>query len=354
MVTMDVANKTIIKKSIINKKDIGQITHKKVLVTGATGFLGSHLTENLVLNGYKVRALVYERDYLSNRLGNSVEKVRGDITDPDSIESAMHDIDVVFHCAAVTQNNISWKIHFDTNIKGTENVLNAALKNKVSKLVHISSVIVYGYSLSHINNIFVEDSPYSSELEPMAYYMCSKLQSEKLVFKYFHNFGLPITVMRLGILYGSRHDRSVNRGLAQIGKMRFIIGTGYNHLPYTYITNAVDCLVKASIISNSIGQAFNVVDSPPITVREFMTKNMVITGNRYKLISVPSKILYSLANIMEKHNSMMSNPIPPRLSRYTINRATRDIIYDTTKAKNQLGWEPVVSFDEGLKKTFDI
>ena len=101
---------------------------EKVLVTGATGFLGTHLVESLAQRKAQIRALVRDQQHVSSRLANQAEILCGDLNDPLSVNAAMRDISVVFHCAAVTQNNLPWKVHFDSNVQGTENVLLAAQK----------------------------------------------------------------------------------------------------------------------------------------------------------------------------------------------------------------------------------
>ena len=213
-------------------------------------------------------------------------------------------------------------------------------------------MIVYGLSGPRLKGVVSEDSPYPAEPNVFSYYMRSKIEADRLALNFYRAVGLPVTVLRLGMLYGPGSDQPVDHGLVQMGRLRLIIGAGQNRLPYTYITNAVDCIMRASNSASAVGQAFNVVDNPPISVRELLEKNMRITGEKAVVISVPASILMAFAKVIESLESRKADPIPPRLSGYGIKRASRDLVYDTKKAKELLDWEPAISFDEGLKITF--
>jgi 2-alkyl-3-oxoalkanoate reductase len=325
----------------------------KVLVTGATGFLGYHLVETLARCGVHARALVRDQGRVSQKIQEQAEIVCGDLRDPASIEAAMRDVTIVYHCAAVTNNNISWKTHFETNVQGTENVLKAAQKTGVKQVVHMSSVIVYGLSNPDHNDSINEDSPYASKPDQWAYYMRSKMEADQLAKKYIDEFGLPVTVLRLGILYGPGGDRAVGRGLLQLGSLKFIIGSGKNRLPYTYIRNVVDSVLLASITPEAIGQIYNIVDGTQVKVRDLMKKNMKITGERAILISVPSPLLLGGCSFLEWRAGKNADRIPPKLSSYVINSVCRNLTYDVTKAKEQLGWQSPVTLEEALKKTYE-
>lgn len=325
----------------------------KVLVTGATGFLGYHLVEALARCGVRARALVRDQGRVSEKIQEQAEIVCGDLRDQASIEAAMQNITIVYHCAAVTNNNISWKTHFETNVQGTENVLKAAQKSGVKQIIHMSSVIVYGLSSPDHNGSITEDSPYASKPDQWAYYMRSKMEADQLAKKFIDEFGLPVTVLRLGILYGPGGDRAVGRGLIQLGSMKFIIGSGQNRLPYTYIRNAVDGILLASISPEAIGQVYNIVDDTQVKVRDLMKKNMEITGERSILISVPSPLLLGGSRFLEWRAGKNADQIPPKLSGYVIHSVCRDLYYDASKAKEQLGWRSPLTLEEALKITSD-
>jgi nucleoside-diphosphate-sugar epimerase len=136
----------------------------------------------------------------------------------------------------------------------------------------------------------------------------------------------------------------------QLGSLRFMIGRGNNYLPYTYVGNAVDCLLLAAISPDAIGEAYNVVDEPQVTVREVSLRRITLADERITLLPVSSGLLNGLARFMEWKTKRNHSRIPPNLSRYTIDSARRSLRYDTEKARQQLGWQPEVSLDEGLRR----
>lgn len=322
----------------------------KVLVTGATGFLGYHLVAALSRSGVQVKSLIRDRSRVSSELEQQSEIVTGDVRDPISVKAAMRDVALVYHCAAVTNNSVSWQTHQDTNVAGTEVVLRAALSCGVKRVVHVSSVIVYGFARPPGKLLIDESAPFAVNHDRWAHYLRSKLESDQLAFRYWREDNLPITVLRLGILYGPG-GRPVGRGLVQLGPVNLAIGSGHNRLPFTYVGNAVDCLLLAAICQNAIGQAYNVVDEPQPSTREVALRTMKVTGERSIQIPMPPPLLSIAAWLLEWKSARTSSQTPPKMSRFVIRSACRDLCYDTRKAREQLGWQPSITLQEGLEKT---
>ena len=294
----------------------------KVLVTGATGFLGYHLVSALARCGAQVVALVRDRGRVSAELEQHAEIVCGDLRDPPSLEAAMRGIGVIYHCAAVTNNNISWQTHQDVNIAGAEAVFKAALKAGVLRVVHASSVIVYGLARLPHGDLISETTPFPDHPDRWAHYLRSKQAADRLAFDYWREARLPITVLRIGILYGPG-GRSPDRGLVQLGPLRLTIGRGHNEAPYTYVGNAVDCMLVAAISPEAIGQAYNVVDEPQVTPRDVAGQSMKITGERSILIPIPPFLLSSVARLLEWKSEMSHSQTPPKLSRFVVSKIGR-------------------------------
>jgi nucleoside-diphosphate-sugar epimerase len=123
-------------------------------------------------------------------------------------------------------------------------------------------------------------------------------------------------------------------------------------MPYTYVDNAVDCLPLAAISPDAIGQAYNVVDEPQVSVRDCILNNAGTMGERVLLAPVPSLLFSGLASLLELRSRLDGSELPPRLSRWVVRSACRDTGYDTRKAREQLGWQPSVTLEEGLRRTF--
>jgi predicted dehydrogenase/nucleoside-diphosphate-sugar epimerase len=325
----------------------------KVLVTGATGFLGHRLVGALSRCGVDVVGLVRDRSRVSSELECQTELVRGDLRDPASIEAAMRDVAVVYHCAAITTNRASWAAHHETNVRGTETVFKEALKAGVQRVMHVSSVVVYGLDRARHGGPIDESAPYAQSRDKWAYYLRSKLEADKLAFRYWHEARLPIVVLRPGILYGPGGGRLPGRGLGQLGSVHLLIGSGRNLLPFTYVDNAVDCLLLATVAPEAIGQAYNVVDEPQISVRDAVLQRKEITGERSILVPLSPFLLYAVARLLELKSNLTGSELPPKATRYVILSACTEIHYCTNKARQQLGWQPAVTLEEGLRRTLE-
>jgi len=324
----------------------------KVLVTGATGFLGHHLVEALSRSGATVVALVRDENRASLELERWAELVRGDVRESASLDAAMQDISVVYHCAAITTNRSPWAVHHATNVLGAENVFKAALKAEVARVIHVSSVIVYGLDAPRSSGPIDESAPYAQSKDVWAHYLKSKLEADKTAMRYWREERLPITVLRPGILYGPGRGESVGRGLVRLGGLYLTIGRARNRMPYTFISNAVDCLLLAAISPDAIGEVFNIVDEPQISIRDSLLQIEAVSGERWRFLGVPSFMLSSVAALLERRARHSESGLPPRLSRFVVRSASRDILYDTQKARQVLGWRQSVTLEEGLQRTF--
>jgi predicted dehydrogenase/nucleoside-diphosphate-sugar epimerase len=323
----------------------------KVLVTGATGFLGHRLVAALARCGVEVVALVRDPGQASPELAQQATLIAGDLRDRAALETAMQGVSVVFHCAAVTTNNLPWNVHYETNVSGSEHVFAAALKAGVRQVIHVSSVVVYGVHQARSNGRITEDTPYVQNSDRWAYYLRSKLEADRLAFRYAHEHNLPVTVIRPGILYGPGGGRAPGRGLGQVGPLRLMVDGGNNHLPYTYVDNTIDCMLLAAITPEAIGQAYNVVDEPQLRLHDVASKSMAITGEHANMVPVPSALLTGAASYFEAKQKRANSDIPPKLSNYVVHSIKRDVVYDTGKARRELGWTPVVTLEEGMRRT---
>lgn len=321
-----------------------------VLVTGATGFLGHRLVAALWRAGVDVVALVRDPGLASPELQRQARLVRGDVRDPASLGAAMQGVSVVFHCAAITSNSVPWQVHREVNVLGAQAVFEAALKTQVRRVVHVSSVVVYGLGRP-ADGTAPETTGYARRVDGWANYVRSKLEADRLAFTFGRESGLAITVARLGILYGPGGTRGVGRGLVQMGPLRILPGSGNNHLPYTYVDNAVDGLLLAGLRTCAEGQAYNIVDEPQPTAREVARESARLAGESVTLVPSPAFLLLALARLLELKSRFQGTRVPPKLTRYVVNSAIRDIRYDTSKAQKDLGWQPAVSLEEGLRRT---
>jgi NAD dependent epimerase/dehydratase len=186
------------------------MSKNKILITGADGFIGSHLTEFLVNQGYKVRAFVYYNSFNSNgwldsipsEIKNKIEFFSGDIRDPNGVREAMKGIDIVFHLAALIAIPFSYHSpdsYIDTNVKGTLNILQAARDNNISRVIVTSTSEVYGTAQ------FVPITELHPK-QPQSPYSASKIASDSISESFYRSFNLPVTIVRPFNTYGPRQS----------------------------------------------------------------------------------------------------------------------------------------------------
>jgi nucleoside-diphosphate-sugar epimerase len=320
-----------------------------VLVTGASGFVGRHLVPALARAGADVRALVRDRTRVPGAVERHAEVLTGNLVDADVVARAMEGVDLVVHAAAVTTNNVAWRVHEETNIEGTRVVLEQARRAGVKRVVHLSSVIVYGVGATNGGGPVAESAALPQDVDRWAYYQRSKLAAEELARA---AEGVEVVILRPGLLYGPGQESPVKRGLVQLGAARLTIGSGRNALPLTFVDNAVDAILLALTRPEAAGETFNVVDDDQPVAREAYRRAMTAAGDDVRLVPVPASLLSALGGWLESRAERADADTPPRVSRFQIASATRDMRYDTAKARTRLGWEPAVSLDEGLRRTF--
>jgi nucleoside-diphosphate-sugar epimerase len=321
----------------------------KVVVTGASGYLGRHLVAALSRCGADVVALVRDKTRVPRDMEGKAEIVEGNLCDRASISRAMAGASIVFHCAAATKNNVAWSVHEETNVQGTRTVLEEALDVGVQRVIHVSSIVVYGLDARKTREGLDESAPFARNRDPWAYYLRSKLEADKLALDLHREKGLPVTVLRPGLIYGPGGARTLGKGLLDVGPIRLTFGAGSNALPFSYIDNVVDALLLASVTPDAIGQAYNIVDEPQTSVRSCALQGAQLAGERIYPVPVPRPLLMTAAGALERRQDRSGSDSPPRLSRFVVRSACADIRYSSAKARRELGWEPEVSLRDGLR-----
>jgi CDP-glucose 4,6-dehydratase len=307
--------------------------NKKVFVTGANGFLGSHLTSALIQKGVRPVVLLYEENpgglFEQQRLASNTEVVWGDICDLALIEKVLrdHNIEIVFHLAAqaiVDQALEDPLATFEANIKGTWNMLEAAKKSStVKKIVVASSDKAYG---EHTSLPYKEDEHRLKGLYP---YEVSKVCADLISYSFYRAFNLPVSITRCGNLYGPgdlKMNRLIPRTISQLhhDQAPIIRDTGASMRDYLYVGDAAEAyiLLAEKMDKNFHGEAFNFSTNMPLSVAEV------------------------IATISRE----MSKDIEPVVIQ-THGMEIRHQYASFDKAKRMLGWEPKHSLMRGLEKT---
>jgi nucleoside-diphosphate-sugar epimerase len=319
----------------------------KVLVTGATGFLGGRLVKRLIDEGYPTRALVRRRSNLGVLKNLGAEIVLGDLGDEASIAAAVKDVDVVVHAAAGTSGTA--KDSDTATIQGTRNVLQACMASSVKKLVYISSCNVYEVAGYSDNQVVTEEAQLERFPLRRGHYSAAKLQAEALVTETMKHTSCPTVVLRPGMLYGPGAEVFTRMtGISFAGRIFVVFGDGESELPLVHVDNAVDAIVECMSNGAADNQVFNVVDSDRVTKKMYMERIVRPLYPRATVTYCPMPLLLTLTRLQEKLLSIIGKR--PFLSVYRLASSQKRIRYDTSKITKAIGWRSRILFEQGAEE----
>ena len=315
----------------------------KSLVTGASGFLGGYVVNGLVSRGEHVRALVRTTSTVSNLQQPGVELVTGDLTDEDSLVSAVQGIEQVFHCAAYCADWGTWETYQSANVTGLQILLRVLAGSRVKRLIHVSTSGVYGHP-----NVPVDESfPYRFRGFP---YLDTKIIGEELVWDFYQQYQIPTSIIRPASIYGP--GSTVTRIIADLlvsGSM-LLIGHGDTTAGLAYVSNVADLMLLAAESNSSIGQAYNASDGMEVTWRQYACELARILGVREPRIQIPYRLAYATGWIMEKAYRTLRIRDRPLLTRHVVGFLGTEQGFPIDKARKDLGFVPAVSFHEGMER----
>jgi NAD dependent epimerase/dehydratase len=311
-----------------------EVEKMKVLVTGSEGFIGSHLVETLVEKGFKVKAFVrynFKNDWgwlEKSKYLKYVEIYTGDIRDFDSVYDAMKGVDVVFHLAAligIPYSYVSPLAYLKTNTEGTYNVLEAARKLQVQRVIHTSTSEVYG-TAQYVP--IDEKHPYN----PQSPYAASKAAADHLALSYYRSFGLPVTIIRPFNTYGPRQSARaiIPTIISQIlaGKKQIKLGNLRPTRDLTYVKDTVRGFIEVGLHEKSVGDVFNLGTGKEISVGDLAKMIM-------KLMNAEAEILTDEERIRPEKSEV------------------ERLVANTEKAEKLTGWRARYTLEEGLNETIN-
>ncbi len=327
------------------------MTSGLTLVTGATGFLGSHIVGRLVRDGQPVRALVRPSSdtRFLDQLG--VEKITGDLTDPSSAERACAGVEVIYHAAAKCTD---WgpRREFEKHVvQATGNLAHAARQASVRRFVHISSVSAYA-NPGGKNPVLDETSPLAERTQRWDHYAHAKAQAERDLWRLHERGDLPLTIVRPAWIYGPRDRAFVARFHRLLTRGRVcVLGDGSNLISTIFVGSVVEACLLAAACERAVGQAYNVSSDGPITQREFLHFWADAFGCPRPARSVPYCLAYWAGLLCECAGHLLRWQAPPPITRHSIAMLGRRPYFPTDKAREHLGWRPVTSYREGIDLT---
>lgn len=312
-----------------------KLRNLKILVTGADGFIGSHLTERLIQDGAKVKALAYYNSF--NYWGwlediqdsEKIEVLTGDIRDAHYCNEITKDVNIIFHLAALIAIPYSYQApesYVDTNVKGTLNICQAAKENGC-RVIHTSTSEVYGTA----KYVPIDEN---HPLQPQSPYSATKIAADSIALSFYNAFDLPLTIVRPFNTYGPRQsaravipsiisqvlttkDKTIRLGLlSPIRDLNFVIDT-------------VDGFIKTAERDDIKGEVINIGSGQGISIGDLAKKIIQIVNKDIKIISESKRYRPEKSEVME-------------------------LVCNNEKAKSLLSWVPKISLDDGLAQTVEF
>lgn len=306
--------------------------NKTVLVTGADGFIGSHLTEALVTMGAKVKALSYYNSF--NNWGwledidclKEIEVPTGDVRDPHYCKKITKSTDIIFHLAAliaIPYSYIAPDSFVDTNIKGTLNICQAALENTCERVIHCSTSEVYGTA----QYVPIDES---HPLQPQSPYSATKIAADAMAMSFYHAFNLPLTIARPFNTYGPRQSARavIPTIITQLlsGKKEIKLGALHPTRDLVYVKDTVKGFIEIAKSEKTIGETINIATQTEINIGDLAKKIMDILSPKAKI----------------KKDNIRLRPEKSEVER---------LLGSNEKIRKLTNWKPHYTFDEGLQET---
>lgn len=309
------------------------LTGKRILVTGADGFIGSHLTEGLVRSGCNVKAFVLYNsfnswgwlDSLPSDLRSELDVFAGDIRDPNGVRQAMQGCDIVLHLAALIAIPYSYHspdTYVDTNIKGTLNILQAARELGIERVVHTSTSEVYG-TAKYVP--ITEDHP----LHGQSPYSATKIAADQLALSFYRSFGTPVAIIRPFNTYGPRQSAravipTIITQLAS-GQRRLKLGALHPTRDFNYVQDTVRGFTAIAESDKAVGEVINIGSNFEISIGDTVTLIAEIMGVDVEIAIDAQRLRPALSEVER-------------------------LWADNAKARELVGWEPRYAGREGLKR----
>ena len=309
------------------------MSNQKILVTGAGGFIGSHVAECLVKQGYQVKAFVEYNsfnswgwlDFVSKDILSEVEIFSGDVRDPFGVKKAMGSCSRVLHLAALIGIPYSYhspESYLETNVKGTLNIVQAARELGIERVIHTSTSEVYGTA----QYVPIDEK---HPLQPQSPYSASKIAADQIALSYYHSFDLPVSIIRPFNTYGPRQSARaiIPTVITQIsqGMKEIKLGSLEPTRDFTYVVDTADAFVKALDAPDIIGKTINLGTNFEISIAS--------------LVQMIAKIMYADIKVIAD-----AKRVRPK------NSEVERLWSDNTLAKKLLEWKPQFSDTEGLRK----
>jgi len=317
------------------------------LITGATGFIGSHIAQACIQRGIAVSTIARPSSDASLLESIGATVYRGDLADRAVVDNALDGVKVVVHCAAKVGDWGPVAEYRSTNVEALRGLLEACRHKKLTRFVHMSSLGVYA-----ARHHYGTDESVPPPANHMDGYTQSKVEAEELALRFCRDFDVPVVVLRPGFIYGPR-DRTVLPKLIESlrrGEVRYI-GRGKKALNTIYVGNLVDAVFLAIENERAVGRIFNLTDGEFVSKKRFIDAVADGMGLPRPSRSVPLWVARVLAWGMERQARKNKASKPPPLTQARLKFLGLNLDYSIENARKDLGYDPRFSFDQGIEDT---
>jgi nucleoside-diphosphate-sugar epimerase len=319
----------------------------RYFITGATGFVGGHVAEACVAKGDTVSTIARSGSdtALLERLGATIH--RGDLNDSQAVSRALEDTEVVVHCAAKVGDWGPVDDYRAVNVQALRDLLGACQGKPLKRFVHVSTLGVYA-----ARHHYGTDETESLPARHIDGYTQTKVEAERLVLDAFRSFGVPVAVLRPGLIYGPR-DRTVLPRLIELlrkGDLPYL-GRGKRAINCIYVRNLVEAIFLAVGQPKAVGQVYNLTDGEFVSKRRFIEAIADGLGLQRPSRSIPLWLARIVAWTMERQARRLGASQAPRLTQARLKLFGLNLDYSIEKAKRELGYRPATPFDQAIKET---
>lgn len=330
-----------------------------ILVTGATGFIGSRVVGHLLDLGFRnLRCFARPSSKMARiqalgearRDGARVELLKGNLLSSEDCAAATKDVAVIFHLAAGTGEK-SFPDAFMNSVVTTRNLLEASLRHGcLRRIVSTSSFAVYTNKHKPLRRLLDESCPTEERPGQRDAYVFAKVRQDEMVTEYGKKFAIPYVIVRPGSVYGPGKKVPGRVGIDTFGV--FLHLGGSNTIPLTYVDNCAEAIALAGLRKGVDGEIFNIVDDDLPSSRQFL-RQYKRNVRRFKSIYVPHAVSYALCYLWERYATWSKGQLPPAFSRSGWHAFWKKTTYSNEKLKARLSWTPRVPTAEGLKRYFE-
>jgi nucleoside-diphosphate-sugar epimerase len=319
---------------------------KTIFITGATGLVGSHATEEALKRGHRVRALVRPTSDTRWLEKWGVQTVVGDLEDAESLGAGVAGADWVFNCAAKVGDWGTLDEFRRMNVQALGLLLEAASRAKLERFVHVSSLGVY-----EGRDHFGTDETVPPATASLDAYTRSKTEAEALVLEYHRQRGLPAAIVRPGFIYGERDRTVLPKLLLNLRRGSFAyFGSGKQILNCIYVKNLVEGIFLAAEKAGAVGEIFNLTDGQPITRLQFVGRVAELAGLAPPSRHIPRGLARFLANLVEGMAKRRGAKDPPIINKARYKFLALNLDYSIEKARRVLGYKPPFTFEEAMER----